>query len=50
VPLVAQHRQGELDAMLSRELADMVKSNRIKLVTYEQLNARGGPRVRPPVP
>ena len=50
VPLVAQHRQGELDAMLSRELADMVKANRIKLVTYEQLNARGGPRVRPPVP
>ena len=50
VPLVAQHRQGELDAMLSRELAEMVKANRIKLVTYEQLNARGGPRVRPPVP
>ena len=49
-PLVAQHRQGELDAMLSRELAEMVKSNRIELVTYEQLNARGGPRVRAPVP
>ena len=50
VPLVAQHRQGELDAMLSRELADMVRANRIKLVTYDQLNARGGPRVRAPVP
>jgi predicted glycoside hydrolase/deacetylase ChbG (UPF0249 family) len=50
VPLVAQHRQGELDAMLSRDLADMVRANRIKLVTYEQLNARGGPRVRAPVP
>jgi hypothetical protein len=49
-PLVAQHRQGELDAMLSRELAEMVKSSRIRLVTYEQLNARGGPRVRAPVP
>jgi len=50
VPLVAQHRQGELDAMLSRDLADMVRANRIKLVTYEQLNARGGPRVRAPIP
>ena len=50
VPLVAQHRQGELDAVLSRELADMVKANRIKLVTYGDLNARGGPRVRAPLP
>jgi chitin disaccharide deacetylase len=50
VPLVAQHRQGELDAVLSRELAELVKANRIRLVTYEQLNARGGPRVRAPVP
>jgi chitin disaccharide deacetylase len=50
VPLVAQHRQGELDAVLSRELSDLVKSNRVKLVTYGDLNARGGPRVRAPVP
>src|SRR5215203_446552 len=36
VPLVAQHRQAELDAVLSPDLADLVKSGRVKLVTYEQ--------------
>ena len=41
-PLVAQHRQSELDAVLSPELADLVKSNKVKLVTYEQVIARAG--------
>jgi hypothetical protein len=41
VPLVAQHRQAELDAVLSPELAGLVKSNKVKLVTYEQVIARG---------
>ena len=41
-PLVALHRQSELDAVLSPELADLVKSNKVKLVTYEQVIARAG--------
>jgi hypothetical protein len=50
-PLVALHRQSELDAVLSRELADLVKSNRVKLVTYDQVIARaGGPQGTRPVP
>jgi predicted glycoside hydrolase/deacetylase ChbG (UPF0249 family) len=51
VPLVARHRQSELDAMLSPELARLVKSNRFKFLTYEQLIARaGGPQGTRPVP
>lgn len=50
VPLVAQHRQGELDAMLSPQLAAMVKSNKVKLVTYADLIARAGPRGKRPLP
>ena len=50
LPLVAQHRQGELDAMLSPELAGLVKSNKVKLVTYQDLIARSGRRAAPPVP
>jgi chitin disaccharide deacetylase len=50
IPLVAQHRQGELDAMLSPELASLVKSNKVKLITYEQLIARSGRQGRRPVP
>jgi chitin disaccharide deacetylase len=49
-PLVAQHRQGELDAVLSPELAGLVKSNKVKLVTYEQVIARAGGKVTRPVP
>ena len=49
-PLVAQHRQGELDAVLSPELASLVKSNKVKLVTYEQVIARAGGQVMRPVP
>lgn len=41
-PLVAQHRQSELDAILSAALADLVKSNTVKLVTYDQVVARAG--------
>jgi hypothetical protein len=50
VPLVAQHRQAELDAVLSPELAGLVKSNKVKLVTYEQVIARAGGQVMRPVP
>ncbi len=49
-PLVALHRQAELDALLSPELAAMVKSNKVKLVTYEQVIARAGGQVTRPVP
>jgi chitin disaccharide deacetylase len=49
-PLVAQHRQSELDAVLSPELANLVKSNQVKLVTYEQLIARSGGQFARPVP
>ena len=49
-PLVALHRQGELDAVLSPELASLVKSNKVKLVTYEQVIARAGGQVMRPVP
>jgi len=50
VPLVAQHRQAELDAVLSPELAGLVKSNKVKLVTYEQVITRAGGQVMRPVP
>jgi predicted glycoside hydrolase/deacetylase ChbG (UPF0249 family) len=43
VPLAASHRQAELDVMLSPELATLVKSGKVKLVTYAQLSARSGP-------
>ena len=49
-PLVAQHRQAELDAVLSPELASLVKSNKLKLVTYEQVIARAGGQFTRPVP
>jgi chitin disaccharide deacetylase len=50
VPLVAQHRQAELDAVLSPDLASLVKSNRVKLITYRQLIARSGGQFARPVP
>jgi predicted glycoside hydrolase/deacetylase ChbG (UPF0249 family) len=49
-PLVAQHRQAELDAVLSPELGELVKANKVKLVTYEQLIARSGSQFARPVP
>ena len=49
-PLVALHRQAELDAVLSPELASLVKSNTVKLVTYEQVIARAGGQITRPVP
>jgi len=51
LPLVARHRQAELDAVLSPQFAQLVKSNSVKLVTYTELIARaGGPQGRRPVP
>jgi chitin disaccharide deacetylase len=43
IPLVASHRQAELEAMLSPELATLVRSGKVKLVTYADLVARAGP-------
>ena len=37
---VAAHRRAELDAVLSPELAELVRSRAIQLVTYQQLIAR----------
>ena len=39
-PLTALHRQAELDAVLSPEFAQLVKSNKVKLVNYEQVIGR----------
>jgi predicted glycoside hydrolase/deacetylase ChbG (UPF0249 family) len=37
---VVDHRKAELETMLSPELAEMVRSGKIRLVTYQQLVAR----------
>jgi predicted glycoside hydrolase/deacetylase ChbG (UPF0249 family) len=42
LPLVARHRQSELEMVLSPELRELVRSGKIKLVTYQQLADRGG--------
>ena len=49
---VVDHRKAELDAMLSPELAELVKTGKIRLVNYQQLIARvGGPdKMRMPAP
>lgn len=39
---VAAHRNAELQALLSPDLAEMVRSGKIRLVTYQQLVARTG--------
>jgi len=39
---VVDHRKAELETMLSPELAAMVRSGKIRLVTYQQLVARTG--------
>jgi hypothetical protein len=39
---VVDHRKAELDAMLSPELAELVRSGKIRLVTYRQLVERSG--------
>ena len=39
---VVAHRNAELQAMLSPELAELVRSGKIRLVTYQQLVARTG--------
>jgi chitin disaccharide deacetylase len=48
---VVAHRKAELETMLSPELAALVRSGRIRLVTYQQLVARTGTAGmrRPPV-
>jgi predicted glycoside hydrolase/deacetylase ChbG (UPF0249 family) len=51
VPLVAQHRKAELEAVMSPEFAQLVRSGAIRLENYEQLIARaGGPQGTRPVP
>jgi chitin disaccharide deacetylase len=39
---VVAHRKAELETMLSPELAELVRSGKIRLVTYRQLVARDG--------
>jgi len=39
---VVAHRKAELETMLSPELAEMVRSGKIRLVTYQQVVARAG--------
>jgi predicted glycoside hydrolase/deacetylase ChbG (UPF0249 family) len=39
---VVAHRKAELETMLSPELAELVRSGKIRLVTYQQLVARRG--------
>ena len=39
---VVDHRKAELDAMLSPELAELVKTGKIRLVNYQQVIARAG--------
>jgi predicted glycoside hydrolase/deacetylase ChbG (UPF0249 family) len=39
---VVAHRKAELETMLSPELAEMVRSSKIRLVTYQQLVGRVG--------
>jgi hypothetical protein len=49
--MVVDHRKAELETMLSPELAELVRSKKIRLVTYQELIARaGGPSAmrRPP--
>jgi predicted glycoside hydrolase/deacetylase ChbG (UPF0249 family) len=41
-PLVSQHRQAELNMLLSPEFAELVRSGKVKLVTYQTLMDRGG--------
>lgn len=48
---VVDHRKAELETMLSPELAELVRSGKIRLVTYQQLVARAGlSGMRPPLP
>jgi len=49
---VVAHRNAELHTMLSPELAELVRSGKIKLVTYQQLVSRAGlaGMKRPPSP
>ena len=41
---VVAHRKAELETMLSPELADLVRSGRIRLVTYQTMMTRIGPQ------
>src|SRR5258708_32738400 len=40
VPLVARHRQSELEMLLSPEFAERVRSGKVRLITYQQLIVR----------
>jgi hypothetical protein len=42
IPLVARHRQSELEMILSSEFAELVRSGKVRLITYQQLIARAG--------
>jgi hypothetical protein len=39
---VVAHRKAELETMLSPELAELVRSGKIRLVTYQQIVTRVG--------
>ena len=49
---VVDHRKAELESMLSPELAELVRTGKIRLINYQQLIAKvGGPsRMRMPAP
>lgn len=42
LPLVARHRQSELEMVLSPEFAELVRSGKVRLITYQQLIDRSG--------
>ncbi len=42
IPLVARHRQAELEMLLSPEFAEVVRAGKVRLITYQQLIARAG--------
>ena len=50
LPLVARHRQSELEMLLSPEFAELVRTRKVRLITYEQLVVRAGgaPAMRRP--
>jgi hypothetical protein len=47
---VMAHRSAELEMVTSPELADLVRSGKIKLVTYRTLVDRSGPMSSKPSP
>ena len=45
---VVAHRKAELETMLSPELAELIRTGKIRLVTYQTLMTRMGPRGQKP--